>query len=97
MRMEAQFSANTMIRRTLEVYEQILRRKAVSGEVIHKLKARAAHASVSSRKRLRLSAEDRVRLQTGVPGHIDELDPERRALKELIEREDSRRAAQRFQ
>jgi len=43
-----------------------------------------------------LAAEDRVRLQTGVPGHIDELDPERRALKELIEREDSRRAAQGF-
>ena len=43
-----------------------------------------------------LAAEDRVRLQTGAPGHFDELDPERRALKELIEREDSRRAAQGF-
>jgi len=43
-----------------------------------------------------LAAEDGVRLQTGVPGHIDELDPAHRALKELIEREDSRRAAQGF-
>jgi len=44
MRMEAQFSANTMIRRTLEVYEQILRRKAVT-EVIRP--AGVSPASVS--------------------------------------------------
>jgi rhamnosyl/mannosyltransferase len=44
VRVEAQFSAEAMIRRTLEIYEQILPRGASTEEVIPTVKARAAHA-----------------------------------------------------